>query len=195
MVPRGRRAHSKETYEVKAKHSRIVRAAITAAVLIAPALQAWAQPPRNPFDIPFPMPTPPYTFVNQHGDEIQCSTSPYQRVDLGMVGPMHIYAGDHCSVPSNDPLSKKYKEVFSRSCDLHDICYFAPGNQKGFCDDMVKWHWDHDCDHAYSNALGRDQCKIASKAWRAGLNNALSNQYWVRSQDWGRHNCHIVPRS
>jgi uncharacterized protein DUF3421 len=120
--------------------------------------------------------------------------TPWQVVDLGTVGPMHIYAGDHCSVPSDDPLSAAYKKVFSSSCDLHDICYFAPGNTKRFCDDMVKWHWERDCDRAYSG-LAKDQCKVAASAWRVGLDNQLSMEYWTRSQAWGRSHCRINPRS
>jgi len=175
-------------------HGRTLRgAAILAAALFASPL--FAQAPRNPFDIPYPPKTPPYKFLNQHGDEVECTASPWQLVYLGKVGGMKIYAGDHCSMPSPDPLSETYKKVFSHSCDLHDICYFAPGNTKGFCDDMLKWHTDRDCHRAYPNSVGaRDLCLANSFAWRKGLDNSLSMQYWIRSQDWGRSNCHINPR-
>src|SRR5690242_11374657 len=101
---------------------RSIRTALATLALLA-AATAGAQPGRNPFDIPYPPKTAPYKFQNGHGQEVECSVTPWQLVDLGKVGPMHIYAGDHCSMPSNDPASKNYKQVFSNSCDLHDICY------------------------------------------------------------------------
>lgn len=169
------------------RHIAIVLAALLAA-------SAFAQAP-NPFDIPFPPKSPPFKFLNEHGDEVECMVTPWKLQDLGTVGPthIHIYAGDHCSMPSTDALSEAYKKVFSSSCDLHDICYFAPGNSKRFCDDMVKWHWDRDCDRAYSGSA-RDLCRVASRAWRLGLDNQLSMEYWNRSQAWGRTNCHINAR-
>jgi hypothetical protein len=168
------------------------RAGFLLALLAACGLAA-AQAPRSPFDIPYPPKSPPFKFLNQHGQEVECTVSPWQRVDLGMVGPAHIYAGDHCSMPSPDPISDAYKKVFSNSCDLHDICYFAPGNTKGFCDDMLKWHTDRDCQTHYNTTLGRDQCRIASISWRKGLDTPISAQYWNRSQDWGRQHCRINP--
>jgi hypothetical protein len=148
-----------------------------------------AQPPRHPFDIPFPSPQAPYTWPNQGGQLIECAASPFQRIDLGEVGPMHIYAGDGCSMPSNDVISEAYKEVFSQACRLHDICYLGPGNSKAYCDDMFKWHMDRDCERAYTNELGRAQCHVAAAAWRAGLETPLSSEYFTRSQEWGKRNC------
>ena len=107
---------------------------------------------------------------------------------------MHIYAGDGCSMPSSDPVSEAYKQVFSEACRLHDICYLGPGNSKTYCDDMFEWHMHRDCDHAYSNALGRGQCHLAAKAWRAGLETPLSSEYFTRSQNWGQRNCKIKAR-
>ena len=167
-------------------------AAFGAFALVAATL-AFAQPGRNPYDIPFPPKSPPYKFLNEHGQEVECTVTPWQLVDLGTVAGMRIYAGDHCSMPSNDAISKNYKQVFSNSCDLHDICYFAPGNTKKWCDDMVKWHWDRDCQRAYSTTASRDLCHVAATAWRTGLDTPISDEYWKRSQDWGRRNCHINP--
>jgi hypothetical protein len=171
----------------------IAGSAVLLAALIAACGLAAGEAPRSPFDMPYPPKSAPFRFPNQHGQEVECTTSPWQRVDLGRVGPMHIYAGDHCSMPSPDPISRAYRKVFSNSCDLHDICYFAPGNTKGFCDDMLKWHTDRDCQTHYDTTLGRDECKIVSYAWRKGLETPISTQYWDRSQDWGRRNCRINP--
>jgi hypothetical protein len=89
----------------------------------------------------------------------------------------------------SDALSEHYKSLFSGSCDLHDICYFAPGNTKAFCDDMLKWHTDRDCERDGVKAV----CLVNSAAWREGLETPISTQYWERSQDWGRRNCRINP--
>jgi hypothetical protein len=167
----------------------IAGSAAAAAALIAACGLAAAQVPRSPFDIPYPPKSPPFKFLNQHGQEVECMVSPWQRVDLGMIGPVHIYAGDHCSMPSVDPLSSHYKTLYSHSCDLHDICYFAPGNTKAFCDDMLKWHTDRDCERDGMKAV----CRVNSAAWRKGLETPISTQYWERSQDWGRQHCRINP--
>jgi hypothetical protein len=153
-----------------------------------------AAPHRHPFDIPFPSPQPPYTWPNERGELIECGASPFDRIDLGEVGPMHIYAGDGCSMPSSDPVSEAYKQVFSQACRLHDICYLGPGNTKAYCDGMFEWHMNRDCDHAYSSELGRGQCHLAAKAWRAGLETPLSSEYFNRSQDWGSRNCKVNAR-
>ena len=165
---------------------------VLAATLPAISLAQQPPPPRNPFDIPFPNQAAPYAWPNEHGQEVNCTATPYQRIDLGAVGPTHIYAGDGCSMPSPDPVSAAYKQVFKRACDLHDICYLGPGNSKGYCDNMFKWHMDRDCDHAYSNSLAKSQCHIAATAWRSGLETPLSTEYFKRSQGWGRGNCRIV---
>lgn len=166
---------------------------LRALAFLALAACALAQAqPRSPFDIPYPPKSPPFRFLNQNAQEVECDTSPWQRVDLGTIAGKQIYAGDHCSMPSPDPLSEKYKKVFSNSCDLHDICYFAPGNTKGFCDDMLKWHTDRDCERA-PNAGEKTLCRIASTAWRKGLDTPVSTQYWGRSQDWGRKHCRLNP--
>ncbi len=171
---------------------------------MAAAQETQAPPPRHPFDIPFPSPDPPYTWPNEHGQLVECTTSPFQRIDLGVVDlgvgePMHIYAGDGCSMPSSDLVSSKYKEVFGEACRLHDICYLGPGNSKGYCDDMFKWHMDRDCDRAYAGsptdffkAAAREQCHVAAMAWRAGLETPLSSEYFKRSQGWGQGNCKIT---
>jgi hypothetical protein len=167
----------------------IAGSAVLLAALIAACGLAAGEAPRSPFDMPYPPKSAPFRFPNQHGQEVECTTSPWQRVDLGRVGPMHIYAGDHCSMPSPDPISRAYRKVFSNSCDLHDICYFAPGNTKGFCDDMLKWHTDRDCERDGMKAV----CRVNSAAWRKGLETPISTQYWERSQDWGRQHCRINP--
>lgn len=181
--------------EIEQAAARLIRCAFAIAIgaaMVSPVAVHAQQPgARSPYDIPFPMTTPPYTWPNEHDEEVECSVTPYQLVDLGTVGTYHIYAGDHCSMPSPDPLSDVYKQVFIHSCDLHDICYFAPGNDKRFCDDMLKWHMDRDCEHAYSNDLGKAECHIAATSWRDGLDAPLSTQYWNRSQEWGNRNCHI----
>lgn len=74
---------------------------------------------------------------------------------------------------------------------MHDICYFAPGNSKRFCDDQLKWRMDRDCERSYSNQLGKTQCHVDATAWRKGLDTPVSTQYWTRSQGWGRQNCRI----
>jgi hypothetical protein len=170
---------------------RIARAAGVLAVFSASSASVFAQ---HPVEVPLPSQAPPWTIVNQRGAQVTCDTSPWQKVDLGTVAGMHIYSGDHCSMPSPDPISAKFKEVFSRACDLHDICYLTPGNTKGYCDDLVKWRWDQDCSHAYSssNPLGRDECHVAAKAWRTGLNSSISDQYWSRSQAWGGQHCRVT---
>ena len=151
-----------------------------------------AAPPRHPFDIPFPSTAAPYTWPNEHGQLIECTASPFQRIDLGEVGSLHIYAGDGCSMPSPDPITGELKQVFSQACRLHDICYLGPGNSKRFCDDMFEWHMHRDCDGAYrDNLLGREECHLAAKAWRAGLETPLSTVYFTRSQDWGKRNCQM----
>jgi hypothetical protein len=159
------------------------------------AQKALAPPPRHPFDIPFPSPEPPFTWPNEHGLLIDCTSSPFQRIDLGEVGPLHIWAGDGCSMPSSDLVSEEYKKVFSQACKLHDICYLGPGNSKKYCDDMFEWHMHRDCDHAYQNGLlanlAREQCHVAAKAWRAGLETPLSSEYFNRSQGWGQQYCRV----
>jgi hypothetical protein len=165
--------------------------AALAAGVVAFILPALAQQPRSPFDLPAPPRSPPFKWLNERGQEVECSVTPWQRVDLGTIASQRIYAGDHCSMPSSDPLSSAYKKVFSGSCDLHDICYFAPGNSKRFCDDMLKWRMDRDCERSYSNTLGKTQCHVAAVAWRKGLDTPISTQYWTRSQAWGRQNCRI----
>lgn len=152
---------------------------------------AFAQQPRSPFDLPAPPRSPPFKWLNERQQEIECSVTPWQRVDLGTIASQRIYAGDHCSMPSPDPLSSAYKGVFSGSCDLHDICYFAPGNSKRFCDDMLKWRMDRDCERSYANALAKTQCHVAATAWRSGLDTPVSTEYWNRSQAWGRQHCRI----
>lgn len=171
---------------------RIARAALAAAAFIAIPPPVLAQ---QPVEVPLPSQSPPWKIVNEHGDDVQCDTSPWQKVDIGTVAGVHIYSGDHCSMPSPDPLSSKLKQVFSRACDLHDVCYLTPDNTKGYCDDLVKWRWDRDCEHAYasSNPLGRGECKVASQSWRTGLNTPISTQYWTGSQAWGRQHCRLDP--
>jgi hypothetical protein len=170
---------------------RIARAAVITA-FFAGSASVLAQ---QPVEVPLPSQAPPWKIVNQHGDDVACDTSPWQKVDLGTVAGVHIYSGDHCSMPSPDPISEKFKQVFSRACDLHDVCYLTPGNAKPYCDDLVKWRWDQDCSHAYSssNPIGRDECHVAAKAWRTGLNSSISDQYWSRSQAWGGQHCRVDP--
>jgi hypothetical protein len=173
----------------------LARGMLAIALTVIPA-PIYAQPTaaataRNPFDVPEPPRKPPFRWPNEHGQEIECGVSPWQRIDLGTIGPARIYAGDHCSNPIPDPVTEVYKRVFSYSCDLHDICYLAPGNSKRFCDDMLKWRMDRDCDHAYSNPLGRGECHVAAKSWRVGLETPVSTTYFTRSQDWGKRNCRL----
>src|SRR3954469_14168008 len=167
------------------------KAAAMVAVLLLVSARAIAQGP--PQGLPHPPKSAPFKWPNEHGQMIECKVTPWQKVDLGKVGPTHIYAGDHCSMPSPDPISGQYKKVFMGSCDLHDICYFGPGNSKTYCDNTFKWHMDRDCEHAYPSALGKKQCHVAALAWRKGLDTSLSSQYWVRSQDWGKHHCQVAP--
>ena len=135
---------------------------------------------------------PPYTWTNAQGRTVACSVSPWQLVELGKIGPVRIYAGDHCSVPMSDDLSEHYKSLFSASCDLHDICYFAPGNTKKYCDDALLTRMQQDCDRAYpDDRAWRAQCRLTAKTWRLGLETPISTTYWKRSQAWGRENCRV----
>lgn len=167
-------------------------AALAVAFLVAMPAPLVAQQ-GSPFDLPAPARTAPYKWLNQHREEIECTVTPWQRVDLGTIGGQRIYAGDHCSMPSPDPITGAYKKVFSNSCDLHDICYFAPGNSKRFCDDMLKWRMDRDCGRAYPDLLPRTQCQLAATSWRSGLETPISTQYWDASQAWGKRNCRVNP--
>ena len=113
-------------------------------------------------------------------------------MDLGKIGPVRIYAGDHCSVPMSDKLSEHYNSLFSDSCDLHDICYFAPGNTKEYCDDALLTRMQQDCDRAYpDDRAWRAQCRLTARTWRLGLETPISTTYWNRSQAWGRENCRV----
>jgi len=171
--------------------SRIARL-LAAYCLVTLSIPAFPQAARSPFDLPPPTRSAPYLWVNMHGLRVEFNVTPWQLVDLGTYGPMHIFAGDHCSVPSKDPVSEAYKKVFSASCDLHDICYFVPGNSKRFCDDFLKWHMDIDCEHAYHNDIAKGQCRLTAISWRAGLETPISTQYWDRSQEWGRRNSRLL---
>jgi hypothetical protein len=51
-------------------------AAAAAALIAACGLDA-AQAPRSPFDIPYPPKSPPFKFLNQHGQEVECMVSPW----------------------------------------------------------------------------------------------------------------------
>lgn len=151
-------------------------------------------PASSPYDKPGPSHQPPYTWPNQQGRTIECTASPWQVVDLGKIGPVRIYAGDHCSMPMADPLSEHYKKLFSDSCDLHDICYFEPGNTKGYCDGALLWRMERDCDRAHPEepALWA-HCRATAEAWHIGLKTPISTTYWDRSQAWGRANCTLGP--
>ncbi|HXF77758.1 MAG TPA: hypothetical protein VN598_02775 [Usitatibacter sp.] len=147
------------------------------------------------FDTPPPPKDPPYEWPNAQGRLVTCDATPWQLIDLGKIGPVRIYAGDHCSVPMSDPLSEHYKALFSDSCDLHDICYLTPGNTKRWCDDALLRRTERDCDRAYPDERAwRTQCRITAKAWRIGLETPISTTYWDRSQAWGRANCRLAPR-
>ena len=145
------------------------------------------------YDTPPPPKEPPFKWRNAHGQEVECTVTPWQVIDLGTIGPVHIWAGDHCSVPLSDPVSEHYKKLFSDSCDVHDICYLAPGNDKKYCDDALKWRMDRDCDRAYpGDSVAKRQCHLTAKTWRVGLETPISTTYWERSQSWGRANCHVI---
>ena len=161
---------------------------MAAAVFAAAAALARAQG----YDTPPPPKDPPWTWLNAHGQQVECAVTPWQLIDLGKIGPVRIYAGDHCSVPLIDSTSEHYKELFSDSCDVHDICYLAPGNNKKYCDDALKWRMDRDCERAYADdSIARRQCHLTAKSWRIGLETPISTTYWERSQSWGRENCHL----
>lgn len=133
---------------------------------------------------------PPYAWANEQGRTVVCAVSPWQLIDLGTLGPVRIYAGDHCSVPMSDPLSENYKRLFSASCDLHDICYLTPGNTKRACDDALRDRMERDCDSAYAdNPVLKGNCRLTATSWRIGLETPISTTYWERSQAWGRENC------
>ena len=156
--------------------------AASVASLAAVAAGLDAVPPRSE----------PFRWLNQQGHPVECSVTPWQLIELGKIGTVRIYAGDHCSVPMSDPLTADYKKLFRRSCDVHDVCYLTPGNSKAFCDDALKARMDADCDRAYApDSFANKRCHMTASSWRAGLETPISTRYWDRSQEWGRRNCSV----
>ena len=170
-------------------------AAVAAAVIVTASFASFAAQPARALDA-VPSKSEPFRWLNERGHQVECAVTPWQRIDLGKLGAVRIYAGDHCSVPMSDPLTEDYKKLFRRSCDVHDVCYLTPGNSKGFCDDALKARMDGDCDRAYAqDTFANKRCHMTAASWRAGLETPISTQYWDRSQEWGRRNCSAGPRS
>jgi len=77
-------------------------AAVAAAALLIASFTPAAAPAAPGLDA-VPPKSEPFRWVNEQGRQIECPVTPWQLIDLGTIGGVRIYAGDHCSVPMSDP--------------------------------------------------------------------------------------------